>query len=132
MPYTQSCAVTASPLDHLAFWRSLKTQVVALVCFQLSATPGTILPSASLAVRPSNRSRVMLLAPTVSAMAGSSDSGSEPLLRISVCVACSCTPAATTAARAGTASERHRDMAARAAKEGCFMGILGSLVGVIW
>src|SRR5436190_17256825 len=103
MPYTKSCATTGSPLDHLAFWRSLNTHVVGFVCFQLSATPGTMLPAESFAVRPSNRSRVMLLAPTDSALAGSSVSGSEPLLRISVCEACSCTPGGSTAAAAPNA-----------------------------
>src|ERR1035437_4905957 len=98
MAKTKSSAVTGSPLDHLAFLRNLKTQVVASVCFQLSATPGTVLPFASLAVKPSNKWRVRLLAPTDSASAGSSVSVSEPLLRIRVWVELSCTPGGMTAA----------------------------------
>src|SRR5438105_11405575 len=63
-------------------------------------------PAASLAVSASNRSRVRLFAPTDSASAGSSVSVSEPLLRISVCVGCSCTPGGMTAACAPTAQAR--------------------------
>src|SRR5512140_939369 len=113
MPNTKSCAVTGSPLDHLAFCRSLKTQVTGLVCCQLSATPGTILPALSLAVSPSKRSRVRLFAPTDSARAGSSVSGSDPLLRTSVWVGCSWTPGGITAAVAGTARARNRATAGR-------------------
>src|SRR5512140_1298098 len=107
MPNTKSCAVTGSPLDHLALGRSLNTQVSGSVCFQLSATPGTVLPVESVAVRPSNRSRARLLAPTDSAMAGSRDSGSEPLLRTSVWVGWSWTPGGITAAKPGRAMARN-------------------------
>jgi hypothetical protein len=96
----KSSAVTGSPLDHLAFLRSLKTQVCGSTCFQLSATPGTILPFASAAHSPSNMSRITLLAGTPVASAASRVSGSEPLLRTSSCVSCSFTPAGTVAAAA--------------------------------
>ena len=98
MPNTKSCATTGSPFDHLAFGRNLKTHVKASDCDQSSATPGTILPRASLAVSGSNRSSTMLAAPTDSISAGSRDSGSEPLLRMIVWVECNVTPAGTTAA----------------------------------
>ena len=73
---------------------------------KLSGFEGTVgyigsvgLPLASVAVSPSNRSRMTLAAPTDSIRAGSKDSGSEPLFRVRVWVGCRVTPAGMTAAR---------------------------------